>query len=160
MGKNGKPLLLNLGCGFNKFRTHINVDGYDICKPDVLWDLNSVPYPWGDNTFDGIDAFHSLEHVENWWGMFTECARMLKPGGYLQIRVPDESSSEALTHRDHLHVFDLYSFYGIIGMGRGNNAWAVDGYNSVPLKIVSHNKVPHTQYQWMAKCYLTSVPSI
>jgi len=151
LGKNGKPLLLNLGCGFNKFRTHINVDAHEICKPDFVWDLESTPYPWEDNTFDGIDAYHVLEHVNNWWEMFSECARILKPGGYLQIRVPDESNSDALAYRDHVRVFTNASFHGISGYMRGNNAWAVGQENSVPLKMVSHMKVPEARYQWMGK---------
>ena len=151
MGANGKPLLLNLGCGFNQFRTHINVDAYGNCNPDVVWDLSKTPYPWLDNTFDGIDAFHVLEHVENWWGMFTECARILKPNGYLHIRVPDESSKSALTYRDHLHVFSEHSFHGIRGMRQGTNAWAERELNRVPLVMQSHVKVPYNQYQWMAK---------
>lgn len=28
------PVLLNLGCGFNKLPGHINVDAFDICEPD------------------------------------------------------------------------------------------------------------------------------
>jgi len=151
MGKNGKPLLLNLGCGFNKYSTHINVDAFDNCNPDVVWDLSKTPYPWTDNTFDGIDSFHVLEHVPDWWGMFSECARILKPGGYLQIRVPDESSKTALTYRDHLHVFSEVSFHGIKGMKQGANAWAESELETIPLNLKSHMKVPYPQYQWMAK---------
>lgn len=151
MGKDGKPLLLNLGCGFNKFSTHINVDAFPNCEPDVVWDLSKTPYPWPDNTFDGIDIFHVLEHVENWWGCFTECARILKPGGYLQVRVPDESSKSALTYRDHLHVFSQHSFHGIQGFAQGSNAWAETVKESIPLKMQSYVQVPFEQYHWMAK---------
>ena len=138
---------MNLGCGEKKFPTHINVDAYG--KPDFTWDLNVTPFPWGDNTFDGITMYHSLEHVEEWWECFTECARMLKVGGYLIIHVPDESSASALTYRDHHHVFSLHSFHGIDETGQGNNSWAETENNSVPLQLTGYLRVPFERYNWM-----------
>ena len=149
MGRDGTPLLLNLGCGFNPVNTHINVDAFDNCKPDVVWDLNVTPYPWPDNTFDGIDMFHVLEHVEEWWPCFCECARILKVGGYFHVRVPDESSMTALTYRDHLHVFSPASFQGIDGQSQPGNAWAVSELDTVPLRLEAYMQVPFSKYNWM-----------
>jgi SAM-dependent methyltransferase len=146
---NHVPLFLNLGCGGNRLPRHVNVDLYG--KPDVIWDLNITPYPWADNSVDGIEMWHTLEHLENWWGAFTECARILRPGGYLRIRVPDESSETALTYRDHRHVFSQRSFHGIEGRVQGTNAWAETEAESVPLRQVSYYRVPFPEYQWMAK---------
>ena len=148
---------LNLGCGFNKMRGFINVDAYDICKPDVVWDLNKMPWPWPDNTIDHIFAAHILEHLEDWWGAFKECARILKPMGTLEVRVPDESESSAGTYRDHKHIISRFSFYGIqdtIGLfywTREVNAWAEVERHTVPLAAVGYGQVPHPQYQWMVK---------
>ena len=107
------PVLLNMGRGINTEPDHINVDAYG--RPDVVWDLNVTPFPWATNSVDGIQARHVFEHLENWWEAFVDCARILKPGGYLRIHVPDESSTTALTYRDHLRVFSLASFHGIQG---------------------------------------------
>jgi len=125
------------------------VDAYG--KPDFFWDLNVFPYPWEDNSVDGVEMWHVLEHLEDWWTTFTECARILKPGGYFHIRVPDESSKTALTYRDHLHVFSPASFHGTVGTTSGTNAWAVTEENSVPLKLESWTRVPFREYAWMAK---------
>jgi len=149
MGTNVKPHLLNLGCGTNKLDGYINVDAYG--EPDFWWDLNMFPYPWPDASIDGIEMWHVLEHLEDWWTAFTECARILKPGGYLHIRVPDESSSTALTYRDHLRVFSLCSFHGTEETSHGTNAWAIEVHNSVPLKLESYFQVPFRQYEWMAR---------
>lgn len=144
-----QPLFLNLGCGSNKLAGCLNVDAYG--DPDFFWDLNSFPYPWDDNSVDGIEMWHVLEHIPNWWEAFKECARILKPGGYLHIRVPDESSATALTYRDHHHVFSPRSFHGISGARHGTNAWAETENDSVPLRLEGYNQVPYQQYEWMVK---------
>jgi ubiquinone/menaquinone biosynthesis C-methylase UbiE len=144
-----KPVYLNLGCGFNKLPEMVNVDAYEICEPDVVWDLNKFPYPWEDNSVDGIVAFHIFEHLENWWEAFSECARILRPMGTLEIRVPDESSATALTYRDHLRVFSIVSFHGIHRASAGTNAWAHTVKETIPFKMISFNQVPFKEYNWM-----------
>lgn len=151
MGTNVEPVLLNLGCGTYKRPGWINVDAYKECSPDMILDLNVTPYPWEDNSVDAVLMTHVLEHVENWWGCFTECARILKPGGTLQINVPDESSSTALTYRDHLNVFNLASFHGIKGRMSGTNAWAKSVEGTVPLVLEHYFRVPFKQYEWMTR---------
>jgi SAM-dependent methyltransferase len=149
MGARFKPLLLNLGAGFNPLPDHVSVDNWG--NPDVKWDLNVTPYPWDDNSVDGIEMWHTLEHLPNWWEAFKECARILKPGGYLNIRVPDESSRTALTYRDHVAVFGLASFHGTIESDHGTNAWAETESGSVPLKLVNYYQVPYREYDWMRR---------
>lgn len=141
------PLFLNIGSGFTRMPGYLGVDLYG--EPDIVWDLDIHPYPWADNSVDGIRMFHVLEHLENWWESFTECARVLKPGGTLEIRVPDESSMSALTYRDHRRAFSLLSFHGVQGATHGTNAWAAEVRDSVPLKLAAYYRVPHKQYEWM-----------
>ena len=152
MGQANKPIFLNLGCGFKKKDGFVNVDAFDICKPDVVHDLNVFPYPWEDDSVAGIEMWHTLEHLDNWWGVFLECTRILKPGGYLDIRVPDESSTSAGTYRDHNHIFSQYSFHGIgARAGWGTNAWAALENEKVPLIMEDYKQVPFKQYYWMTR---------
>jgi SAM-dependent methyltransferase len=150
--RDDKKIVLNLGCGFRKRWGAINVDGFEACKPDVLWDLNKTPYPWEDNSVYAIFAFHSFEHLENWWGAFKECARILQHGGRLEIRVPDSSSDSAITYRDHLNVLDLFSFHGTLDAlkGRERSAWFAE-QEPVPFHLVEYWQVPNKQYFWMNK---------
>ena len=143
------PIRLNLGCGSYKFPDHINVDLYG--DVDFRWDLDSFPYPWADNSIDSIRILHVLEHVKDWWQCFTECARILKPGGELHIRVPHYYSHSAITYRDHLTVFSQLSFHGIRGAGHGTSTWAMEETNTVPLVMSDYRQVPFKQYNWMAK---------
>lgn len=76
-------------------------------KPDVVWDLNERPLPFGDDTFDSIRAFEVLEHLgrqgdyrtffaewEEWW-------RILKPGGHIIGTSPHWSSAWAWMDPGH-----------------------------------------------------------
>jgi len=149
---NGKKIL-NLGCGFRKMVGAINVDAFG--EPDVKHDLNVTPYPWEDNSIDRIHAHHVFEHIIDWWAAFNECARILKPGGHLDIRVPDASSDSALAYRDHHHVFLPISFHGAFTTGgafrSGTNAWAKKEAGSVPLLFISWTQVPFKKHDWMVK---------
>lgn len=123
---NGKRVL-NIGCGFEqwKFPNVTNVDAYDICNPDLVWDLNVTPLPFEDNTFDFIMANHILEHVQYWWELFNDLARVLKPNGRLELWVPGGGADSQLGYRDHIHIINQCSFFGIFQNYRyGGNAFA------------------------------------
>ncbi len=140
------PVMLNLGCGTVKWPGWIGVDAYG--EPDVRHDLNVTPWPFADASVDQILAAHVFEHLDNWWGAFRECARILKIGGILEIRVPDESSTDAAGYRDHVTVFSRYSFQGIEGTHAGTNAWATT-QPRLPLRLLHWCRLPRPQYKWM-----------
>jgi SAM-dependent methyltransferase len=125
--------VLNIGCGFAKFKAKnvVNVDAFDICKPDVVWDLNKIPLPFGNNEFDLIVANHIFEHLPNWWECFADCGRILKVGGVLQVYVPAGGSDAIWGCRDHEKEINTSSFWGIYKRERSPcNAWADENYKS------------------------------
>lgn len=96
---------LNLGCG--KFRKdgYVNLDVSPLCSPDILHDLNRLPYPFPAGHFDLIEADHVLEHLDDPFLVMGELHRLLKPGGRLVIKVPH--FSRAMSHAQHRHGFDV-----------------------------------------------------
>lgn len=80
---------LDIGSGDSPVEGYIGVDKYatraDIIKAD-MWDL-----PFDDDSIDAIYSSHALEHIERWRVLptLTEWRRVLKPGGHLDLRVPD-----------------------------------------------------------------------
>ena len=75
----GGRRVLNVGCGLAqyKFPNVTNLDAYDICKPDITWNLEKTPMPFKEGTFDLVIANHIMEHVKNWWELFNDCGRVL-----------------------------------------------------------------------------------
>jgi len=150
--------VLNLGCGFAQYRhpNVVNVDAYDNCSPDLTWDLNKTPYPFDDGSFDLILANHIFEHLPNWWDAFSECARILRENGHMEVWLPGNGSDSILGFRDHCNVINHCSFYGTHGTYRGaGNAWAEDA-------LYSHAnwlKLVHNYYRPEKKWWITYAPA-
>jgi SAM-dependent methyltransferase len=100
-----KSTKLNLGAGSAHKEGYVNVDWTNLTNPDVTHDLNVFPYPFADNSFELIEAFHVLEHLDRPFAVMKEMQRILKPGGRLHVKVPH--FSRALTHAEHAHGFDV-----------------------------------------------------
>ena len=85
------------------------------CKPDVVHDLNVLPYPFADNQFDEIHAYECLEHCgrqgdwKYFFDQFYEFWRILKPNGYLIATVPMWDSPWAWSDPQHCRVISKYS---------------------------------------------------
>lgn len=112
---------LLLGCGSNRDKK-IRFDGPDwnaplvtldfneAHKPDVVWDLNNLPLPFEDSTFDNIHAYDVLEHVgqQGDWKFFfaqwSDLWRILKPGGHFVGVSPHPTSPWAFGDPGHTRV--------------------------------------------------------
>lgn len=56
----------------------------------VEWDLEQVPYPLGDATYDGIVFTEVFEHLRDYpVRSLHEVRRLLRPGGYLFFSTPN-----------------------------------------------------------------------
>lgn len=108
---NGK-LVLNAGCGGCTFSAP-NVVNSDFADDDL-----SKPLKYPDNTFDLIIINHVLEHIPNWFDCFAELARVLKPGGFLEVWIPTTKTDAAFVYRDHINYLGLGSFCGIANLQR------------------------------------------
>lgn len=96
---------LNLGCGEYKKEGYINVDYLDHLHPDIVHDLNKIPYPFDTNTFDLIEANHVLEHLDNPFAIMKELHRVSKNNGIINIRIPH--FSRGFSHPEHKRGFDV-----------------------------------------------------
>lgn len=96
---------LNLGCGRFKKPGFLNVDCDPALEPDVVQDLDRLPYPFPAQHFRLIEADHVLEHLTEPFQVMAEMHRILQPGGRLVVRVPH--FSRGFTHADHKRGFDV-----------------------------------------------------
>ena len=114
---------LLLGCGNSRKKAVVGswttpewdclttLDFDPACNPDIVHDLNVLPYPFADNEFDEVHAYEVLEHCGrqgDWrffFEQFNELWRILKPGGFLVATMPSWRSPWAWGDPGHTRVF-------------------------------------------------------
>lgn len=112
MGRTLKAL--ELGCGKTPFEmeglevTHL--DSAELPDVDIIHDLNEFPWPFEDESFDMVLAFHILEHLEDFPRAMGEIHRILRDGGLLVVRVPHFRHWMAFSDMTHQGFFTLCSF--------------------------------------------------
>jgi len=88
----------------------ITLDWDESCNPKVLHDLNQLPYPFDDDTFDEIHAYEVLEHCGTqgdyrfFFNQFEELHRILKPGGWLIGSSPNWNGVWAWSDPGHTRI--------------------------------------------------------
>lgn len=106
--------ILNLGAGAAPIPGAINVDLTKLPGVQVAYDLNILPWPWADASFDIIVARSVLEHLDlTLVQSVNECWRLLRAGGQLELKLPywdHDHCWEDPTHRRgySIGVFDYF----------------------------------------------------
>jgi hypothetical protein len=138
---------LNLGCGLNKKPGFVNVDRHG--DPDLVWDLESFPWPWPDNSANEIWLIHVLEHLGRDPAIFIriiqELYRVAAPGAAIKIVVPHPRHDDFINDPTHVRaitpdVLTLFSKkYNLKWqeMGAANSPLAL--YHDVDFEIVAVN---------------------
>jgi SAM-dependent methyltransferase len=113
--------ILDVGCGINKLKGSIGIDRNPASRADVLVDLDHLPYPFKDSSFDGLQAIHVIEHVSDVIKTMEEWHRLVRGGGELTVVTPhytDFSSFCDPTHKWHLNSFS-FRYFGEDNAGFG-----------------------------------------
>jgi len=109
-------LRYNLGSGPVKKPGYVNVDRSKAAKPDVLADINIVPWEWAkSNSAERIECDNFPEHIEryHWIKLVRECHRVLKPNGILWIKVPvlaADNLDACFSDPTHINFFTMHTF--------------------------------------------------
>lgn len=115
---------LLIGCGHNHSK-RVYTDGKDqwsdlvtldvnqTVEPDVVHDLNILPLPFKDDSFDEIHGYEVLEHVgrQGDWRFFfdqwTDFHRIIKPGGLFFGTCPHHTSPWAWGDPSHTRIIGV-----------------------------------------------------
>lgn len=100
---------LNIGCGTDIRESYINLDVFAFSGVDMVHDIR-LPWPFPDQCFVQMLAFHVLEHVPDLVFVMNEAYRCMAPGGNLFIKVPWWSGEWARGDPAHCRQFDHNSF--------------------------------------------------
>ena len=103
-----KGTILEIGTGISSLLLDLQQEpfdcfGIDISEPTItkikhwfdtvkasaqFFTANAEALPFGDSFFDSIVSSHTFEHIKDDARAFSECTRVLKPGGELILFVP------------------------------------------------------------------------
>lgn len=118
---NRKGKLLDIGAGTGFFSGNMLQAGWEVTalEPDPmarqtafeLFGLSAETpdklFSLPDGSYDVITMWHVLEHVHRLHEYLEKCRKLLKPGGYLVIAVPNYTSSDANRYQQYWAAFDV-----------------------------------------------------
>ena len=101
---------LNMWCWKDIREGYLNVDIVNLPWVDKVFNFESFPYPFEDNTFDEIYCSHILEHMSDLWKVMDEFYRIWKNWCKIKIKVPYFASPNAMWDYTHKRMFNTHSF--------------------------------------------------
>ena len=107
-----KKLYLN---GESEWKNLVTLDIDTDSDPDVVHNLDRIPWPFENNTFAEVHAYEVLEHLgqqgnfRSFFDTFYEVWRILRPNGFLYATVPMWNSMWAWGDPGHTRVINLGS---------------------------------------------------
>lgn len=146
--------LLNLGCG-NRVLQPAS-DEWEVVHHDrwahrpeitVTHDLEEMPWPWEDNSFDSIVAFDVLEHVQRPIKFIEELWRISRDAAEIYVHTcwagPHPDAREVWRDPTHVRPFHEMSFayFDPIGGGGWHENYG-KFYSPARFKVVSVSKEP------------------
>jgi predicted SAM-dependent methyltransferase len=103
--------VLDIGCGDRKkVSWAVGLDRVRTAAADVVHDLDSLPWPFADDSFDVVIASHVVEHLADVLKLSEELYRICRDGAEIRIATPHFSSPDAFVDPTHRHQFGFRSF--------------------------------------------------
>jgi ubiquinone/menaquinone biosynthesis C-methylase UbiE len=103
--------ILDIGCGNHKIKGAVGLDFFKIKDVDVVHNLNKIPYPFRENSFDIVYANQVLEHLEiDLDKILCELCRICKPQGKIRIIVPHALNVAGFSDPTHKKFFTWFTF--------------------------------------------------
>jgi SAM-dependent methyltransferase len=96
---------LNMGCGPHPKEGFTNSDICTYGRNDIVEANLNTKLPFDDNSFDFIEAYMVLEHIQNLENAMREINRVLKPSGIVEITVPYYTGTNAWDDPTHIRAF-------------------------------------------------------
>jgi hypothetical protein len=128
-------LKLTLGCGYRRMAGFVNVDVSDVCGPDLVANLEHVPWPWATDSVGLVSFHHSLEHMcatpEQFLALMSELYRVCCNDAVVSIRVPHPRHDDFMNDPTHVRAItpDILSLFD----RELNDAWKRDNVTNTPL---------------------------
>jgi len=139
--KSKSGIRLDIGCGANKMPGFVGIDILPLKGVDIVWDLETFPWPLPDECVITATASHVLEHINPHKGVFigvmNEVWRVLKKDGQFAFVVPHASShgyQQDPTHCNMINETTMH-YFDPDPEGRTMGAQLWNFYRPKPWKI-------------------------
>src|ERR1041384_3402332 len=93
----------------------VNLDVTADTSPDVIHDLNRLPWPFLSNRFREVVAYDVIEHLDDFIATFNEIHRVSQHGAVVRIAVPHFSCANAFADPTHRRFFGYFSMDYLTG---------------------------------------------
>lgn len=147
---------LNLGCGAEVLAGYVNVD-IEPRNGVILHDLNNVPYPFKEASFEHIRCHSILEHVKSITVVMEELQRILIPGGTLEIIVPHYTSPVAWGNPTHTRGFGHETFLYYIKGYSGNETYTSRPFSRGSARFIFGKKFQ--VWNWIIEAIANAFPA-
>ena len=105
---------LNLGCGFKKRDGFVNIDSSGHCSPDLVLDLNEIPWPFDGDSVDEVVMESVIEHLpadpKKFFAVLQELYRVCADNAKVYVECPYPTHRWQLvdlTHTKAIHPESL-----------------------------------------------------
>jgi SAM-dependent methyltransferase len=130
---------LHLGCGTKILDGWVNLDIDDSVNPDIVHDLETLPWPLESDAFDEILLNHVFEHLGETTQVFLdimkELYRVAAPNALLKVNVPHPHHDGFLTDPTHVRSItpELFLMFDL----EVNQQWEIEGAANSRLAMIT-----------------------
>lgn len=102
---------LNVASGKDIRKGWDNLDNHKRYGANIIWDLNKLPLPFKNESYDYILCSYYLEHLNDCFPLMNEFIRILKRNGTLELIVPyGDSTWDSIDHKRQFFVTTFFDF--------------------------------------------------
>jgi ubiquinone/menaquinone biosynthesis C-methylase UbiE len=141
LSSHSPPYKLDLACGKNKREGFIGIDVMPLNGVDIIWDLETFPWTFPDNSVSEIYCSHFVEHVEDLIKIMNEIYRVCKHSATVHIIAPYYTSIGASQDPTHKRSISEMTFLYFDKNWRQQN-----GLTHYPIRTDIRTKA--VQYAW------------
>lgn len=129
---------LNLGCGSKSIEGFLNVDKFYTATSDVVFNLETTPWPWASDSVEEVRFIHSLEHMgrdtDTYLNIIKETYRICSNGASVIIHAPHPRHDNYLGDPTHVRPITPQSL--LLFDKSKNEEWIAGGISAAtPLAI-------------------------
>lgn len=143
---------LNLGCGHEARPGWVNLDLAALPGVDVVHDLDDLPLPFADGTFEYVECIDIIEHVREFPDTMRELHRITAPGGRVRIHGPHFTSYTWPTDPTHRRAFAINTFEFFARGSLHERGYYFDfAFASLERRRIGFQKVWYQPWNWVVE---------